>query len=105
MNSSSTSNDTHHEESLQKLRHEEWKRHHRYSLWGHESNVFSIFSEALLMQKANYVHLNPVRAGLIERAAEYHWSSARYWQGCATDNEPLVADAGRIEWRKAAARA
>jgi len=29
-----------HEESLQKLWHEEWKRHHRYSLWGHESNVF-----------------------------------------------------------------
>jgi REP element-mobilizing transposase RayT len=28
------------EESLQKLRHEEWKRHHRYSLRGNESNVF-----------------------------------------------------------------
>ena len=59
------------EESLQKMRHEEWKRHHRYSLSGHESNVFSIFSEALLMQKVNYVHLNPVRAGLVERAVEY----------------------------------
>src|SRR5262245_45466527 len=26
------------ETSLQKLLHQEWKRKHRYSLWGHESN-------------------------------------------------------------------
>jgi len=57
--------------SLRQLRHEEWKRRHRYSLWDHESNVFSIFSEALSMQKVYYIHLNPVRAGLVERAVDY----------------------------------
>src|SRR5262245_53829106 len=65
------------QESLQKLRHEEWKRHHRYSLWEHESNVFSVFSESVFLQKVNYVHENPVRAGLVERAVDYGWSSAR----------------------------
>lgn len=93
------------EQSLGKLRHDEGKRHHLYSLWGHESNVFSIFSERVLMQKVNYIHQNPVRAGLAERAMDYSWSSARIWQGLATESEPLDVDIGRIGWRKSAAGA
>ena len=87
--------------SLAKLRHEEWKRKHSYSLWQQEKNVFSIFSEAVFMQKVNYIHLNPVRAELVERAVDYSWSSARIWQKCATDYEPLNVDIDRIEWRRA----
>jgi len=49
--------------SLAKLQHPQWKRKHRYSIWQQEKNVFSIFSEAAFMQKVNYIHLNPVRAG------------------------------------------
>ena len=90
------------QESLRKLRHEEWKRHHRYSLWGHESNVFSIFSESVLMQKVNYIHQNPVRESLVERVVDYRWSSARAWAKCALDSEPLAVDIGCIEWRKSA---
>ncbi|MCI0389385.1 MAG: hypothetical protein MOB07_11575 [Acidobacteria bacterium] len=37
--------------SLKKLRHEEWKRNHRFSLWQQEKNVFSVISEAVFMQK------------------------------------------------------
>ena len=86
--------------SLAKLQHEEWKRKHSYSLWQQEKNVFSIFSEAVLMQKVNYIHLNPVRAKLVERAIDYRWSSVRIWQKCATDYEPLNVDTDRIEWRR-----
>ena len=93
------------EGSLRKLRHAEWKRRHKYSLWDHESNVFSIFSEGVFIQKVNYIHLNPLRGGLVEKATDYRWSSARFWQSCATDNEPLVVDLDRIEWRKSVARA
>lgn len=89
--------------SLEKLQHEEWKRNHRYSLWGHESNVFSVISESVLMQKVNYIHLNPVRDGLAERAVDYRWSSARFWQRCETDDEPLHVDLDRIVWRKVGA--
>jgi putative transposase len=32
--------------SLTKLRHEEWKRKHSFSVWQKEKNVLSIFSEA-----------------------------------------------------------
>ncbi len=87
--------------SLAKLRHEEWKRKHSYSLWQQEKNVFSIFSEGVFMQKVNYIHLNPVRAGLVERTIDYRWSSARIWQRSAKDDEPLIVDFARIAWRRA----
>jgi REP element-mobilizing transposase RayT len=90
------------ERSLAKLRHEEWKRKHGHSVWQQEKNVFSIFSEAVFMQKVNYIHLNPVRAGLVESAADYRWSSARIWQRCEAEDEPLRIDIDRIQWRRGA---
>jgi putative transposase len=88
--------------SLAKLQHAEWKREHKYSLWQQEKNVFSIFSEAVFMQKVNYIHLNPVRAELVERATDYRWSSARIWQKCPMEQESLMVDIDRIQWRKGA---
>lgn len=88
--------------SLAKLRHDEWKRKHKYSVWQQEKNVFSIFSEAAFMQKVNYIHMNPVRANMVERAIDYRWSSARIWQGCPRDDEPLKVDTDKINWRRRA---
>jgi len=51
------------ESSLAKLRHNTWRREHKYSLWQKEKNVFSIYSETMFTQKVNYIHLNPVRPG------------------------------------------
>ncbi len=87
--------------SLAKLRHADWKRKHSYSLWQQEKNLFSIFSEAAFMQKVNYIHLNPVRADMVEKATDYRWSSARIWQRIPRDNEPLQVDHDRINWRRA----
>jgi putative transposase len=36
----------------------------------------SLSSEALASQKVSYTHLNPVRAGYVERPEEWAWSSA-----------------------------
>jgi hypothetical protein len=44
------------------------------------------------MEKLNYIHQNPVRAKLVNRAVDYRWSSARIWQGCPSENEPLQMD-------------
>jgi putative transposase len=88
--------------SLKKLQHDNWKREHRYSLWQQEKNVFSIFSERMFMQKVNYIQLSPVRAGLVERAIDYRWSSARIWQGRGLEDEPLRMDIDRIQWRRGA---
>ena len=86
--------------SLEKLRHENWKRNHRYSLWQHDSDVFSVTSESKFMEKVNYIHLNPVRADLVESAAEYRWSSVRWWNGTPRDDEPLRVDLDKIGWRR-----
>jgi REP-associated tyrosine transposase len=92
-----------HNASLQKLRREAGARAHRYSLWEHHSNALPIFSEGMLMQKVNYMHQNPVRAGLVERAEDYRWSSGRIWKRCPLENEPLMVDIDRIVWRRGAA--
>ena len=88
-----------HSRSLAKLQHQERDRNYRYSLWQTEKNVLPIFSENMFMEKLNYIHQNPVRAGLVERAIDYHWSSARTWQGCPLENEPLLMDKDLIYWR------
>ena len=88
------------ESSLRKLEHAEWKRNHRYSLWQHDSDVFAITSESMFMQKVNYTNLNPVRAGLVERAIDYRWSSARFWNRCPLEDEPLRIDIEKINWRR-----
>ena len=90
-----------HESSLLKLRHERWKRNHGHSVWQQEKNVLSIFSERMFMQKVNYIHLNPVRAGICDNPIDYRWSSARFWRRQQTDDEPLKVDLDRIVWRRA----
>jgi len=92
--------DMKYESSLRKLEHDDWKRNHRYSLWQHDSDIFSIVSESMFMQKVNYIHQNPVRAGLVERAEDYRWSSARFWSKCLREDEPLKVDIDRIVWRR-----
>ena len=52
------------------------------------------------MQKVNYIHQNPVRAGLTECAQDYRWSSARIWQGRPFEDEPLLMDNNLIYWRQ-----
>jgi REP element-mobilizing transposase RayT len=89
-----------HLRSLAKLRHQERDRNYKYSLWQTEKNVLPLFSEAMFVQKVNYIHRNPVRAGLVECATDYPWSSARIWQGNPMENEPLMVDRDVIQWRR-----
>ena len=46
----------------------------------------------MIWQKINYIHANPVRAGLVKSAKDYQWSSFRYFYslddgGLAVDRE------------------
>jgi REP element-mobilizing transposase RayT len=88
-----------HARSLAKLQHRERDRNYKYSLWQTEKNVLPIFSEEMFMEKLNYIHQNPVRANLVKRAIDYRWSSARIWQGCPSEDEPLQMDKDLIYWR------
>ena len=91
-------------DSLRKLKHQKRERNYRYSLWQTEKNVLPIFSEGMFMQKVNYIHLNPVRVELVSGATEYLWSSARIWQRGSSEDEPLLVDVDRINWRRSRQR-
>ena len=86
--------------SLEKLRGVAKDRRHEYSLVDHHSNALPVFSESFFMEKVNYIHLNPVRAGLVARAEEYRWSSARCWSKRVVEDEPLRMDLEKIVWRR-----
>lgn len=88
-----------HQSSLDKLKRQSGAKGHTYSLWDHHPNALQLMGEEFFMQKVHYIHQNPVRAGLVERAEDYRWSSARWWSGRPLVDEPLRVDIGQIQWR------
>jgi len=52
-------------------------------LWQDGKHDFHLWSERLIWQKMDYIHNNPIRSGLVQRANEYPYSSftARYGAG------------------------
>ncbi len=49
-------------------------------VWQARYYDFNIWSRDKVEEKLNYMHLNPVRAGLVERAIDWKWSSARWYE-------------------------
>jgi len=85
--------------SLEKLRDTKKARGDKYSLWDGHSNVFLVTSESIFMQRVNYIHQNPVRAGLVVQAKDYRWSSTRCWSRRILEDEPILMDLKQIIWR------
>ena len=48
-------------------------------LWQDGKYDFFLYSERLIWQKIDYIHNNPIRAGLVQRADEYPYSSFNAW--------------------------
>ncbi len=48
--------------------------------WQAKYYSFEICGQAKLLEKLNYMHENPVRRGLVERATDWKWSSARWYE-------------------------
>jgi REP element-mobilizing transposase RayT len=86
--------------SLEKLKMFEKRRGYKYSVWEHHPDTFLVTSESMLMQKVNYIHFNPVKAGLVEHPNDYLYSSSRIWNRRPLDDEPLRMGLDRIDWRK-----
>ena len=53
------------------------RRNTKYQLWKHENHPEELESNKFLDQKLDYVHLNPVRAGIVQNAEDYLLSSAK----------------------------
>jgi len=48
-----------------------------YQVWQEGSHPEAIFTEKFARQKMDYIHMNPVKAGLVETADQWLYSSAR----------------------------
>lgn len=57
------------------------KRNSEHQFWTHENHAEYIFSNKFIEQKIDYIHNNPVRAGIVEKPEEYRYSSAIDYAG------------------------
>jgi len=55
------------------------KRDRKYQVWMRRSLSIPLWSEKVFIQKLDYIHYNPVKAGLCRYPEEYHYSSAGYY--------------------------
>lgn len=55
-------------------------RNSEYQFWRQDNHPEECYSPAFSVQKLNYIHNNPVTAGLVEKAEDYLYSSARCYQ-------------------------
>jgi REP element-mobilizing transposase RayT len=52
-----------------------------YQFWRHDNKPIELLSNKVIKQKIDYVHNNPVEAGLVYRAEDYVYSSATDYAG------------------------
>lgn len=74
-----------------KLAAEKHTRNKIYQFWQYGNHAEEIYSNKFMWSKLDYIHLNPVRSGYVEKASEYIYSSAGYY----------VTDSGLIKIEKA----
>ena len=53
----------------------------KYQLWQHDNMPIELFSNGVIKQKFDYIHNNPVKAGLVFSAVDWKYSSARNYYG------------------------
>ncbi len=62
-----------------------------FQLWQQHNHPIELTSDFLCRQKLNYLHENPVKAGFVDKAEEYVYSSARdYYYGKNCGLFPIV---------------
>ena len=52
-----------------------------YQFWRHDNHPIELWSNKVIDEKIDYIHKNPVEAGLVSRAEDYLYSSAADYAG------------------------
>lgn len=65
-------------------------RNDQYKVWTHDNHPIQM-QPHFIMQRVNYIHQNPVRAGWVDRPRDYRYSSARDYQ-----DEPGLLKVDRV---------
>lgn len=63
-----------------------------YQFWQQDNHPIELTNNFMMDQKLNYIHNNPVKAGIVENPADYLYGSARIYEG-----EPGLIDIQFIE--------
>jgi len=53
----------------------------RYQFWRHDNKPIELWSNKVIKQKIDYIHDNPVEAGIVFKAEDYRYSSAIDYAG------------------------
>jgi putative transposase len=59
----------------------------KYKIWKDRFDALMIRHKSVLLTKIKYIHNNPVKSGLVERAEEWRYSSANYY---VTEEEGIL---------------
>lgn len=63
-------------------------------LWKQDNHPIALYSEKVIWQKINYIHNNPVRAGIVNRPEDYIYSSAVNYK---TENKEGIIEIDLME--------
>ncbi len=61
-----------------------------HEVWQESFKAIPLWSNWMIWQKINYIHANPVKAGLVKSAKDHRWSSFRAFH--LGSGEPLAVD-------------
>jgi REP element-mobilizing transposase RayT len=76
--------------------HGKFKNKQDHQVWTHENHAEEIYSQKFIEQKIEYIHNNPVRAGIVSRPEDYLYSSARNYAGLDYELEVIKLE---LEWK------
>ncbi len=68
------------------------KKERKYKVWKDGYHAELLYTRKFLLQKLNYIHHNPVRAGIVEQPEHYLYGSARNYAGLEDKLEVVLID-------------
>lgn len=71
-------------------------RNENYQMWTHENHAVVIYSPEFAREKLDYLHNNPVRAGLVRKPEDYIYSSASNYAEMENVLEVIIID---LKWK------
>jgi REP element-mobilizing transposase RayT len=74
----STSGDSRKEWMLQLFKHAAGRQNKdgNFQVWTHENHAIEVYGNSFIQTKIDYIHENPVRAGIVRKSEDYKYSSA-----------------------------
>lgn len=78
------------------------KREHTHAVWQKDFSSIDLWSARFVQQKLQYVHANPVRAGLCAHPKDWKWSSYRAYYPHESGDVPIEID-WKAYWKEGVA--